>query len=47
MKEYTYADWKPNIQERPIMTKYEADQALLIELAGEFKANVIGTLKNC
>ena len=36
MNEYTYADWKPNIQERPVMTRYEADQAILIDLAQTF-----------
>ena len=36
MNEYTYADWKPNIQERPVLTRYEADQAKLIDLAQTF-----------
>ena len=36
MNEYTYADWKPNIQERPVMTRYEADQAILIDLVETF-----------
>lgn len=36
MSEYTYADWKPNIQEGSTMTKYEADQAKLIDLAKTF-----------